>query len=52
MPPMDVIVSTLTELLDLAGRGELKIDIERVPLRQVAEVWSRDQQGRRPVLIP
>jgi NADPH:quinone reductase-like Zn-dependent oxidoreductase len=52
MPPFDVITGMLRELLDLLAAGKLRIDIERVPLSAVSEVWGRDQQGRRPVFIP
>jgi NADPH:quinone reductase-like Zn-dependent oxidoreductase len=52
MPPMDVITGMLGEILDLLAAGKIRIDIERVPLSAVAEVWGRDQQGRRPVFIP
>jgi NADPH:quinone reductase-like Zn-dependent oxidoreductase len=52
MPPMEVITGTLSELLDLLAAGKVRVDVERVPLSAVAEVWGRDQQGRRPVLIP
>jgi len=52
MPPMEVITGMLSELLDLLAAGKLRIDIERVPLSAVAQVWGRDQQGRRPVFIP
>jgi NADPH:quinone reductase-like Zn-dependent oxidoreductase len=52
MPPMEVITGTLSELLDLLAAGKIRVDIERVPLSAVAEVWGRDQQGRRPVFIP
>jgi NADPH:quinone reductase-like Zn-dependent oxidoreductase len=52
MPPVDVITSALGELLRLIGAGELRMDVERVPLADVQRVWARDQHGRRPVLIP
>jgi NADPH:quinone reductase-like Zn-dependent oxidoreductase len=52
MPPMDVITAMLRELLDLLSAGKLHIDIDRVPLSAVGEVWARDQHGRRPVFIP
>lgn len=52
MPPMEVITGTLSELLDLLAAGKVRVDIERVPLADVAGVWGRDQQGRRPVFIP
>jgi NADPH:quinone reductase-like Zn-dependent oxidoreductase len=52
MPPLDVITSTLQELLALVRDGELLVDIERLPLSEVEQAWSRDQHGRRPVFIP
>ncbi len=52
MPPMDVITGMLRELLDLLRAGKVPVDIERVPLSAVGEVWARDQQGSRPVFIP
>ncbi len=52
MLPPEVITRMLGELLDLLSSGKLRIDIERVPLSAAAQVWRRDQQGRRPVFIP
>jgi NADPH:quinone reductase-like Zn-dependent oxidoreductase len=52
MPPADVITGLLRELLDLLASGKVHIDIDRVPLSTVDEVWARDQRGRRPVFIP
>jgi NADPH2:quinone reductase len=52
MPPRELIETALREVLDLLARGELQIDVDRVPLAEVEEVWGRDQQGRRPVFIP
>ena len=52
MPPMDVLMGILRELLNLLAAGKIRIDIERVPLAAVSQVWVRDQQGRRPVFIP
>jgi NADPH:quinone reductase-like Zn-dependent oxidoreductase len=52
MPPIDVITGLLRELLDLLCSGKIRIDIDRVPLSAVSEVWARDQRGRRPVFIP
>ena len=52
MAPMEVILAGLRELLDLVGAGKLRVDVDRVPLASVGEVWTRDQAGRRPVFIP
>jgi NADPH:quinone reductase-like Zn-dependent oxidoreductase len=52
MPPMDVIMAALAELLALVRDGDLRMDIERVPLSEVERVWPRDQRGCRPVFAP
>jgi hypothetical protein len=39
-------------LLDLAARGEFRVDTEQVPLADIEGVWRRDQQGRRLVVVP
>jgi NADPH:quinone reductase-like Zn-dependent oxidoreductase len=52
MPPVDVITGMLGELLDLLAAGKIRIDIEKVPLSAVGEVWGRNQRGRRPVFVP
>ncbi len=52
MPPRELIGELLTDLIEGLASGEVSIEIERVPLADVADVWAADQQGRRPVLIP
>jgi NADPH:quinone reductase-like Zn-dependent oxidoreductase len=52
MPPREVIVRTLGEVLALLATGELRVDFDRVALSRVEEVWGRDQRGRRPVFVP
>jgi NADPH2:quinone reductase len=52
MPPRELIERALQDVLDLLARGELQIDVDRVPLAEVEAVWGRDQLGRRPVFIP
>ena len=52
MPSRELIGELLGDLIEGLASGEVSIEIERVPLADVAEVWSTDQQGRRPVLIP
>jgi hypothetical protein len=39
-------------VMALLARGELSIDINRVPLARVSEVWNQDQMGSRTILIP
>ncbi len=46
------IATAIREFYELLRTGAIHVDIERVPLDRVAEVWHREQGGRRPVLIP
>lgn len=52
VPPGDVLGRGLDELMRVLADGELEIEIERVPLAHVADVWNSDHSGRRPVFIP
>ena len=45
-------VEAIRQLLANVASGALRIDTERVPLADVNEVWGRDQQGRRTVIVP
>ena len=44
--------TAVREFYQLLRAGAIQVDVELVPLDRVAEVWHRDQHGRRPVLIP
>ena len=51
--PHGVILDAFPKMWALAARGQLHIDIERVPLAEVESAWQRnDLAGRRLVLIP
>jgi NADPH:quinone reductase-like Zn-dependent oxidoreductase len=52
IPPRDVLVETLQQVLACAARGELHVDTEQVPLVDIANAWNREQHGRRLVIIP
>jgi NADPH:quinone reductase-like Zn-dependent oxidoreductase len=45
-------LEAIRQLLSNAASGKLRIDTERVPLREVEHAWQRDQHGRRTVIIP
>jgi NADPH:quinone reductase-like Zn-dependent oxidoreductase len=51
--PRDVVVSAYREMLELATSGALRVDVDRVPLEQVAGAWAavRDGGGKQ-VIIP
>ena len=52
--PMDALAQGYADLLAHATAGRITIDIEAVPLAQVAEAWARQQQGSaaKLVLVP
>lgn len=50
--PLDHILNTMPTLFALAARGDLTIDIERIPLRNVESAWTRKTEGRRIVFVP
>jgi NADPH2:quinone reductase len=51
-PPVAELGRLLGQVMGLVASGGLRIDVRRVPLAQVQEVWNLDQKGTRTVLIP
>ena len=49
---MDEIFQALAEFFQLAARSSLKINIKRVPLREVEAFWNSSEQGKRFVFLP
>lgn len=45
-------LQAVRQLMSNVATGKLRIDTQRVPLREVADAWQREQHGRRTVLIP
>ena len=43
--------AAIRDFYELLRQGRLRVDIQRVPLTEVSEVWHQDQGGRRPVVI-
>ena len=53
VPPFDVIRDSYQRMMAHASRGELRGDVQRVPLAGVEAAWQRqDLRGRRLVVIP
>jgi NADPH2:quinone reductase len=52
IPPRDVLVDALQQVMARAASGELPVDTERVPLAHIESAWQLDQRGRRFVVIP
>jgi NADPH2:quinone reductase len=51
-PAPDALARQLGQVMDLLARGAVQIEVNRVPLAQVQQVWDLDQRGRRTVLVP
>jgi NADPH:quinone reductase-like Zn-dependent oxidoreductase len=49
---VDRVWDAIPNLFSLAAKGELTIDIERIPLRNVESAWNRKTEGRRIVFVP
>jgi NADPH:quinone reductase-like Zn-dependent oxidoreductase len=52
IPPRNILVDALQQVMTHAASGKLRIETERVPLANIEDAWQRDQQGRRLVVIP
>lgn len=48
----EIWLEAVRQLMSNVTTGKLRIDTERVPLREVEDAWQRDQHGRRTVIIP
>jgi len=52
IPPRDLLVTALQDVMTHAASGELQVDTERVPLAEIETAWQGAQQGRRFVIVP
>lgn len=52
IPSPDILMDAFQQVMTRAASGELRIDVEQVPLKDVESAWQRDGHGRRLVLIP
>lgn len=53
IPPREVLVDAMQQVMARAARGELRIATERVPLADIEMAWQRRQHpGTRIVVIP
>jgi NADPH2:quinone reductase len=48
----EIWLEAVRHLMANVASGKLRIDTERVPLREVEDAWQRNQHGRRMVIIP
>ena len=53
IPSLEILHDAVKTIMDSGARGELRIDMERVPLSEIESVWKkRGVSGRRVVVIP
>jgi NADPH2:quinone reductase len=52
IPPRNVLLEAFQQVMSHAAKGELHVDTERVPLRDIEHAWQRDCPGHRFVIIP
>ena len=52
IPAPEILIAALREVLQRGAAGELRVDVVRVPLRDVEKIWNQHAPGRRVVLIP
>lgn len=49
--PADVLCASTCGLVEWASRGEVRVDVEEVPLEAVADAWRRQAEGARRKLV-
>jgi NADPH:quinone reductase-like Zn-dependent oxidoreductase len=52
IPPRDVLVAAMHQILAWGAAGTLRIETEQVPLADIEQAWQRTDSGRRLVVIP
>ncbi|HMK31272.1 MAG TPA: zinc-binding alcohol dehydrogenase family protein [Terriglobales bacterium] len=52
IPPRDVLIDAMQQVMAHAAKGELQIDTVRIPLADIENAWQREEPGRRVVIIP
>jgi NADPH2:quinone reductase len=52
IPPRDVLVKAMHEVLAYGAKGALRIETERVSLADIESVWQGEHSGRRIVIVP
>jgi NADPH:quinone reductase-like Zn-dependent oxidoreductase len=52
IPPRDVLMDAMRQVMTRAARGELRIETNRIALADIESAWVRPESGRRIVVIP
>jgi NADPH2:quinone reductase len=52
IPPQDVLVNALQQVMAYGADGKLQVLTTRVPLNRIESEWEQSQSGGRIVIIP
>ncbi len=52
IPSRDVLVAAMHQVLDWGAAGTLRIETNQVPLADIEKAWTREERGRRLVVVP
>lgn len=52
IPPHDVLINAMRDVMAKAASGELQVDTERVPLAEIERAWKGAHGARRLVIAP
>ena len=50
--PPEVLPEALKQVWEWVAAGRVSIDVEKVPLKDIAEAWDRKTEGKRIVITP
>ena len=52
VPPLDVLTGALQKVMGHGAAGELRMDIQAMPLADIEKAWEQRPQGQRIVIVP
>jgi NADPH:quinone reductase-like Zn-dependent oxidoreductase len=52
IPPWEVLTDALQQVMEQAACGKVRVETDRVALKDIEGAWERDVHGRRLVVIP
>ncbi len=52
IPPSEVLLDAIQQVMTHGAKGNLRVDAERVPLAEIESAWQRNEPGKRLVIIP
>jgi NADPH2:quinone reductase len=52
IPPREVLLEAIQQVLDHGAKGDLHVETESMPLAEIETAWRRNEPGKRIVIIP